>query len=259
MTDNAALPSRDGRIYWWDILIVVLLGGVLGLVISLAAMAAATGIAMAMGVHLGDPAALVQSLKFDFTANQVALVTSDAGFLIVTWWIARRRSGAALAAFFPPVGWRNLVLAVLSGLALSLAINGGNELLSYAKLVDFHDTDIERAIQPHNWWQYAVAFGTMALFAPFFEEFFFRGLLLRWLGRIGGTAVAILVTALLFAGVHGQFALHPGAQGLLFSFELFLAGVVLALWVRATGSLRASFATHAAYNATALLFSVLFP
>src|SRR5476649_1571565 len=189
--DTAANAPRDGRVTWLDVVIVVVLGGVLGVVISLAAIAAAAGIAMAMGVHLGDTTALVQSLKFNFTVNQVALVTSDAGFLIVTWWIARRRSGAALAAYFPPIGWRTLALAMLSGVALSLAINGGNELLSYAKLVDFHDTEIERAIQPHNWRQYAFAFCTMALFAPFFEEFFFRGLLLRWLSRIGGTAVAV--------------------------------------------------------------------
>lgn len=259
MTDTSAITPRDGRITWLDILIVVVLGGVLGVVISLAAMAAAAGIAVALGVHLGNPAALVQSLKLNFTANQVALVTSDAGFLAVTWWIARRRSGAALATYFPPIGWRTLALAVLSGVALSLAINGGNELLSHAKLVNFQESEIERAIQPHNWRQYAFAFCTMALFAPFFEEFFFRGLLLRWLSRIGGPVVAVLVTAVLFAAVHGQFALHPGAQGLLFSFELFVAGIVLALWVRATGSLRASFATHAAYNAAALLFSVLFP
>ena len=257
MTENTA--PRDGRITWLDILLVIVLGGVLGVVISLAAMAVATAIALAMGVHIADPAALVQSLKFNFTVNQIALITSDAGFLGVTWWIARRRSGAALAAYFPPIGWRTLALALLSGIALSLAINGGNELLSYAKLVRFHDTEIERAIQPHNWRQYAFAFCTMALFAPFFEEFFFRGLLLRWLSRIGGAAVAVLVTAVLFAAVHGQFALHPGAQGWLFSLELFLAGVVLALWVKATGSLRASFATHAAYNGAALLFSVLFP
>ncbi|MEI9886736.1 MAG: CPBP family intramembrane glutamic endopeptidase [Rhizomicrobium sp.] len=140
---------------------------------------------------------------------------------------------------------------------MSVLLNGGNELLAHWKLVDFQDSDVERAIQPHTMPQIAVALGVIALFAPLAEEFFFRGLLLRWLSA-RGTALAVIVTALVFAAIHGQIFLHPGAQGLLFTAELFAAGVVLALWAIRTGSLRTSLATHAAYNATAVLFGVFF-
>ncbi len=253
-SDSAA---RDGRVHWWDILIVVVLGGVAGALITIAVAVAALLIAMKYGFRPGDAQQLVGALKLDFNANMVALVTSDLGFLLVTWWIAQRRSGAALAAFFPPVGWRLFALALLSGVALSVLLNGGNELLAHWKLVDFQDSDVERAIQPHTMPQIAVALGVIALFAPLAEEFFFRGLLLRWLSA-RGTALAVIVTALVFAAIHGQIFLHPGAQGLLFTAELFAAGVVLALWAIRTGSLRTSLATHAAYNATAVLFGVFF-
>ncbi len=259
IAEDAAPAPRDGRVYWWDILIAVVLGGIAGVAITVAVGVAALLIAMHYGYQPGDAQTLTARLKLDFNFNMAALVTSDLGFLLAAWWIARRRSGAALAAFFPPAGWRNVALALLSGVALSVLINGGNELLAHWKVVAFHDTDVERAIQPHGGTQIAMALGVIALFAPFVEEFFFRGLLLRWLQRIGGATLAVAVTAILFALVHGQLFLHPGAHGLLFTAELFAAGVVLALWVVRTGSLRTSFATHAAYNATAVLFGVLFP
>ncbi len=48
-------------------------------------------------------------------------------------------------------------------------------------------------------------------------------------------------------------------QGWLYSVELFFAGIALAWWVVRTGSLRTSWALHAAFNATAIVFSVLLP
>ncbi len=51
----------------------------------------------------------------------------------------------------------------------------------------------------------------------------------------------------------------PERRALVYTVELFLAGVVLAQWVVRTGTLRTSFAAHAAYNATAIAFSVLYP
>jgi membrane protease YdiL (CAAX protease family) len=63
----------------------------------------------------------------------------------------------------------------------------------------------------------------------------------------------------IFGLLHGQFLNHPDGQGWLASAELILAGAVLAGWVVRTGSLRASFATHAAYNLGATFFSVLVP
>ncbi len=258
VSEDSASAPRDPRIHWWDILIVVVLGGVAAIAITLAAGAVALLVAMHYGFQPGDAQTLIAGLRLDFNFNMAALVTSDLGFLLVTWWIAQRRSGAALAAFFPPVGWRAFALALLSGVALSLLLNGGNELLSHWKLVEFHDSEIERAILPRTPLQVVVALGVIALFAPLAEEFFFRGLLLRWLSRRGAT-LAIVVSSLVFAAIHGQMALHPGAQGQLFTAELFLAGVVLALWATRTVARRASVAAHAAYIATAVAFGVLLP
>ncbi|HEY4941798.1 MAG TPA: CPBP family intramembrane glutamic endopeptidase [Rhizomicrobium sp.] len=256
---SVAAPERDGRATWVDILIVVVLGGVGGVVLTIVVGLAVLLIAMWLGYQPASAPALMAGLKLNFAANHIALVVSDLGFLIALWFVARKRNASPLADYFPPVGLSTLALAGLSGLALSLLINGGNELLAYYRLVQFQDSDVERAIQPHNGPQYVAAFAVIALFAPFVEEFFFRGLLFRWLRQAGGVRMAVGVSAVVFGAIHGQMFLHPGVQGWLFTAELMTAGVVLALWTQRAGSLRASFATHAAYNATAILFSALFP
>ncbi|HJW41265.1 MAG TPA: CPBP family glutamic-type intramembrane protease, partial [Rhizomicrobium sp.] len=71
--------------------------------------------------------------------------------------------------------------------------------------------------------------------------------------------IATAITAAAFAIAHGHFYVHPGAQGWIYTAELFVAGIVLAQWVARSGSLRTSYATHTAYNATAVVFSALFP
>lgn len=251
-----AIPTRGGALRWWDVPLVLIGGAVIGGIVTAAAVFGVVVVARAHGV---DPRLAIANLRLDFFANHVALVTGDVGFLIMAWWVARWRSGSALGTFFPPIGRRILTLALLSGVALSLAVNGGNELLSRAHLAEFHDTDVERAIQPHTALQFVVAFAVIVLFAPLAEEFFFRGILMRWVRQWGGVAVAIGISALAFAAVHGQMFLHPGIQGWLFSAELLAAGIVLGLWAQRGGSLRASFATHAAYNAAAMIFGALFP
>jgi membrane protease YdiL (CAAX protease family) len=99
----------------------------------------------------------------------------------------------------------------------------------------------------------------VSLIAPFAEEFLFRGLVFRWLAGWRGQLFAVVVSAIIFGLMHGQFLIHPDAQGLLASLELIIAGAVLAILAARSGSLRTSFATHAAYNLGATLFSLLVP
>jgi membrane protease YdiL (CAAX protease family) len=74
------------------------------------------------------------------------------------------------------------------------------------------------------------------VFGPFVEELFFRGVLYSWLRERMSTASAIVLSALLFAGVHQGFAIQL-IGGLLFAtiFE----------WRR---SIWAGFIVHAAAN-----------
>ncbi len=258
---EAPTTSRDGRVRWYDLIIAFVGGNIVGVIGLVLAGVAALLIARNYGVKVGsqqDLAALANSLQTNFWAIHVSVVVSDLCVLAAVWFVAWRRFAHPFGVFFPPVGLGTILLAAASGAGLSILLNGSNELLAHSGWVHITDLPSELALVPHGAAQIAGTIAVVALFAPFVEEYFFRGLFFAWAKR-WGTAFAVTITALVFALVHGHLFIHPGVQGWLYSFELFLAGVVLALWVVRTGSLRTSFATHAAYNATAILFTVLVP
>lgn len=94
-----------------------------------------------------------------------------------------------------------------------------------------------------------------ALGAPFFEEWFFRGVIFRSLEsglstylRRGATVAAMVLSALVFALAHGEPLQFLG---------LALLGVVLAMVVKRTQRLAPSFLTHASFNCVALVSLIL--
>ena len=86
--------------------------------------------------------------------------------------------------------------------------------------------------------------------APVTEELIFRGCLYGVLRQIGGRVLAIGVSAIVFALIHGHAASLPG---------LFILAVALALLYEATGSLWAPLALHAIFNAMSLCGTMLWP
>lgn len=89
-----------------------------------------------------------------------------------------------------------------------------------------------------------VIFG--ALIGPIFEEVVFRGFLLPLLARSMGAAAGVVVTAALFAALHGP-EYHWAWQILL---TVGLAGVVFGIARIKTGSTAAAAMLHIGYNAT---------
>jgi membrane protease YdiL (CAAX protease family) len=142
---------------------------------------------------------------------------------------------------------------------MAVVLNGLNELLSDGNIIVFRDSETERALLPHGAGQFLASVAVVSLIAPFSEELLFRGLVYRWLAGWRGQVFAVVISAVIFGLLHGQFLIHPDAQGLVASIELIIAGAVLAYLAVRSGSLRTSFATHAAYNLGATIFSVLVP
>jgi membrane protease YdiL (CAAX protease family) len=84
--------------------------------------------------------------------------------------------------------------------------------------------------------------------APVAEEIFFRGVAYNAWERERGPWVAVLGSAALFAAIHGSlFAAVP----------IFALGVTLALLYRRTGSLAATIAMHAGFNAISVAIALL--
>jgi membrane protease YdiL (CAAX protease family) len=216
-------------------------------------------VAMRMGWRMEDPAALTTGVRTSFWINMIVLAVTNLAMIAVMWWLIRRRQPNPAAAYFPAIAAKELWLAIAVGLVMAVVLNGLNEILSDTNVIVFRDSDTEKALVPHGAGQFLASVAVISLIAPLSEELLFRGLLFRWLAGWRGQAFALVVSAVIFGLMHGQFLIHPDAQGLIASAELIIAGAVLAALVVRTGSLRASFATHAAYNLGATLFSVLLP
>ncbi len=93
--------------------------------------------------------------------------------------------------------------------------------------------------------------------APFFEELFFRGVLLRALARLFGTfggwvgpALAIAVTGVLFGLAHAESLQLLG---------LAVFGIILSFVAYRTGRLGMNMVAHATFNLTALAAAVVVP
>ncbi len=85
--------------------------------------------------------------------------------------------------------------------------------------------------------------------APFFEELIFRGFLQPLLSRTFGAAVGILLTAILFGGLHAPEYSYAWQYAVAIS----LVGAVLG-WVRhSSGSLIPSTVVHGAFNTFAVI------
>ena len=85
----------------------------------------------------------------------------------------------------------------------------------------------------------ALAAIAVVIVAPIAEEMFFRGFLYQALRRWRGVAFAVVVSAAIFAIVHGAPLLIVG---------IFPLGVILAYLFERRGSLTATIAAHMTYN-----------
>ncbi|HEX3541351.1 MAG TPA: CPBP family intramembrane glutamic endopeptidase [Acidimicrobiales bacterium] len=96
----------------------------------------------------------------------------------------------------------------------------------------------------HGGWQIALLLIFFAIGAPIVEELFFRGLVLRSLGRWLGPVVGIAGSAVVFGLAHFELLQLPG---------LILFGVILGVLAWRTGRLGPGIVAHAAFNAVPVL------
>jgi membrane protease YdiL (CAAX protease family) len=149
------------------------------------------------------------------------------------WWSGDGKRGGP---FFASLG-----IGVLSGLLFALVAKGYVLLLSefgtFSEIFRIAQEQMESV--PNLWLSYAV----MAIvFAPFAEEYLFRGLLFRALDREWGGWRAIVGSAAFFAIYHPPLAWLP----------VFLIGLTTAFVFKKTGRLAAAVVVHMVYNAVVL-------
>jgi membrane protease YdiL (CAAX protease family) len=147
--------------------------------------------------------------------------------------------------FLAAIHWNwpsNIAVYVLLGFVLSIGLQGLAHFLPIPKELPI-DTFFRT---PAEAWALGILSITLA---PLMEELFFRGFLYPVFARRLGLPVAIFLTALAFALLHGAqlgFAWGP-------VLVIFLVGVVLTLVRAKRNSVAAGVVIHMAYNATITL------
>jgi uncharacterized protein len=144
--------------------------------------------------------------------------------------------------FLSTIHWNwpsNIAGYVVAGFALSVGLQGLAHFLPIPK-----ELPIDSFFQtPAEAWALSILSVTLA---PLMEELFFRGFLYPVLARGIGVPIAILLTALGFAALHGAQLMFSWGPVLV----IFLVGLVLTVVRAKTNSVAAGVLIHMAYNGT---------
>lgn len=247
--DPVAPPRSRGDAWVW--FVVALAGFVGGQVVALFLVDVAASVA-GKGAQLTQIAKMAAPPEWYVLSSLVGLWT---GFALAPWLASRIRGTRTMAADLG-IRFRWIDLA---GIGIGVA---GQALVAvlYAPFIDhlhnFSAPAKKLTGSAHGWGFFAIAVFTV-VGAPFFEELFFRGLLLRALVRLigplrssgraarrAGLAGAVVLDGLLFGLAHGELVQLAG---------LAVFGVILAAVSLRTGRQGMNMVAHATFNLFAIL------
>ncbi|MBZ5706143.1 MAG: CPBP family intramembrane metalloprotease [Acidobacteriia bacterium] len=146
------------------------------------------------------------------------------------------------ADFWQAIRWnwpRNPGVYLLLGIVLSFSLQAFAHLLPIPKSLPI-DQFFRTAREAYLLSIFGVTF------APLLEELFFRGFLYPVLARRLGMGVAVFLTALGFAAIHGAQLMYSWGPVLI----IFMVGLALTVVRARTKSVAASLLIHIAYNGT---------
>lgn len=186
----------------------------------------------------------------------VSLIGIWVGFFIGPWLASRARGTGRLVADlglrFQPID----ALGILIGVGSQYAVD-----YAYAPFITSPSkfgAPTQRLTGAAHGWGFLIIAVMTVVGAPFFEELFFRGLLLRALARtftpaaLGpstrralGVGAAVVVDGLLFGLAHGEWAQFVGLAAF---------GMVLAAISYRTGRLGMNMVSHASFNLVAVAY-----
>lgn len=252
---TASVPAGERELRGFDTFLAVLAavgvsvigGGIIGLVI---------GIAWGALKLPGNPGELLQTNFYavvGFTTFLTAII------LVILLAIAHRFTKKPLTYFFPKVPVATLFKAALSSIVLMALCLALEAALKYGWRISMNVAKTEEAMSPKSWSQLAIVLVFFAAFVPFYEELLFRGYIFGWLKRVTPVWLATIISAAIFALVHGLFISRGGVSGWVGTGEIFLLGCLMAWWVSRTGSLRPAYVVHFVNNGTAFIFAFLLP
>ena len=215
----------------WDVATVLAFAGAAWIVLS--------GVALGVArVTMGKQQVPVSELAENpLVALAAQSVTELAILIFMVAWIGRR----SLQGFWKAIHWNwrggRLPALLVGGVALALFVDFVSRYLPIPKSLP-----VEKFFN-----EAATAYLMSALgviLAPLLEELFFRGLFYPLVRRTVGVTAAVLLTATIFAFIHGAQLGYAWAPLL----SIFVVGIVLTLVRQFTESVSASYLVHCGYN-----------
>ncbi len=191
-------------------------------------------------------------VRVSLGALKSSLVLYCAIILFVVGFLVYRNVDLMEAFGLQGVKWARGLPAIFIGLSLVLPPIYGAQCLGYS----FAGPDAEPQpivtflMHAQGWQSYLAVIGIAVFAAPLTEELIFRGCLYGIVRQLGGRYVAMAVSALVFALIHGHVPSIPG---------LVILAVALALLYEQTGSLWAPISMHAAFNAISIFGTIMWP
>ena len=190
--------------------------------------------------------------RIDLRAIESALGLYASIILFVVGFLVFRNVNPIEAFGLRWLSWRQGLVAVIVTLALVLPAIYAAQWVGYSLCGPETDPQpiVSFLIEHQSLWDRLSVILIAVVAAPLTEELIFRGCLYGILRQIGGKFVAIAVSSLLFALIHGH---APSLAGLI------ILSVGLSLLYEKTGSLWAPILLHAAFNGLSIYGTLQWP
>ena len=233
----------------WGIWPTIGFGLIVMLVNLLVQMAVAVGYGFVESINDPDfdPSVFAENLDSDGLFLAIATIASAVICIGLIVLFIKLRRGITLSEYlgFKPITGKHILVVI--GVFMGLLILAG---IASGLIGETEDTEFTSEVYDTSVWP--VLFGiAVVVFAPAFEEFFFRGFMFAGLRqRPIGTAGAIVLTAIMWTMLHLQYEV----AGMSIIFTL---GIVLGFVRYKTGSLWTVILIHALWNLFAVLGAAL--
>ncbi len=195
-----------------------------------------------------DPARLAQSISSDGLVISIALILSGLVGLGLIIIFIKVRKNITITEYLGlrPLATRKMLILLAIVFILVLLTEVINNIFNVSQ-----DTGFTVDIYKTSVWPFLLGVAVV-IFAPAFEEAFFRGFLFAGLAqsRIGAIGTVIL-TAVAFAVLH----IHYDYHGMV---TILVLGIVLGIVRLKTGSLWGSLVMHSFWNFLALIATALY-
>ncbi|HJU91996.1 MAG TPA: type II CAAX endopeptidase family protein [Pyrinomonadaceae bacterium] len=254
--DIPSAPIRDQREIWlgWAEVVKAVFLWIISFLLLLS-VPVITALPYAVYRILSLGAVAAQTLPTDkilLLFSVIGILPAHLLTLAVIWMVI---SEGGREPFWKTIGWEwpdrlSPSATIIACVVLALVLFGLAQLVTY--IYGERKTDLDLIIESSLYARLAMAFMATAT-APLVEEVIYRGVLYRALEKAAGTAVAVPVVSLLFAGVH----VWQYRNNVAVIIVITTLSIVLTVSRALTNKMLPAFIIHLAFNGIQSIFIVL--